>query len=259
MAKFSSNKRVVLITGGGKGVGRGITERFLATGADVVICGRTMPDTLPEVDGVRPAFYECDVRSSDALNALFETVRERHGRLDVLINNAGGTPFALTAEASQRFHESIVQLNFTAPLLAAIRANAIMQGQPDGGVIVFIASISASTARPGSATYAAAKAGILSLTKSLAIEWAPKVRVVSVSPGLVQTEQSHLHYGDESGIDAVSQTIPLKRMAQPAEIGDACVFMASPQAGYVSGVELLVHGGGERPAFLDAANVNQGG
>src|SRR6185295_17358063 len=98
--------------------------------------------------------------------------------------------------------------------------------------------------------YAAAKAGILNVTKSLAIEWAPKVRVVSVSPGLVETEQSHLHFGDAEGVAAVGRTVPLQRLAQPREIGDVCVFMASAQAGYISGVELLVHGGGEKPAFL---------
>ncbi|SFI11512.1 Enoyl-(Acyl carrier protein) reductase [Pseudomonas sp. NFPP04] len=131
-----------------------------------------------------------------------------------------------------------------------------MQDQDTGGVILFIGSVGAYSARPGSATYAAAKAGVLSLTKSLAVEWAPRVRVVCVSPGLVQTEQSHLHYGDDDGIASVSATVPLGRMAQPSDIGEACLFMASSQAAYISGVDLLVHGGGERPAFLDAASVN---
>ncbi|NLP64881.1 SDR family oxidoreductase [Paraburkholderia sacchari] len=249
--------RVVLVTGGGKGVGRGISESFLRSGAEVVICGRTEPESLPEVSGRSATFIPADVRDLDAVERLFSNVRERHGRLDVLVNNVGGTPFAMAADASTRYHESILALNLTAPLCAALKANAIMQSQPNGGVIVFIGSISAVTARPGSATYAAAKAAILSLTKSLAVEWAPKVRVVSVSPGLIQTEQSHLHYGDSDGIEAVARTIPLGRMGMPQDIGDACVFMASEQAAYVSGVDLLVHGGGERPAFLEAANVNQ--
>ena len=98
---------------------------------------------------------------------------------------------------------------------------------------------------------------MLSLTQSLAVEWAPKVRVVAVSPGLVKTEQSELHYGDEAGIEAVSQTVPLQRMAEPGEIGEACVWLASPSASYASGTNLVLHGGGERPAFLDAASVNK--
>jgi NAD(P)-dependent dehydrogenase (short-subunit alcohol dehydrogenase family) len=89
------------------------------------------------------------------------------------------------------------------------------------------------------------------------VEWAPKVRVVAVSPGLVKTEQSELHYGDAAGIEKVSATVPLKRMATPEEIGEACVWLASPKAAYASGTNLVLHGGGESPAFLVAATVNQ--
>ncbi|MNE52335.1 Glucose 1-dehydrogenase 1 [compost metagenome] len=95
---------------------------------------------------------------------------------------------------------------------------------------------------------------MVALVQSLAVEWAPKVRVVTVSPGLVQTEQAHLHYGDEAGIAAVGATIPAGRMASPEDIGNACLYIASPLAGYASGCNLLLHGGGERPAFLAAAN-----
>jgi NAD(P)-dependent dehydrogenase (short-subunit alcohol dehydrogenase family) len=249
--------KVVLVTGGGKGVGRGITERFLAAGATVIICGRTVPDTLPSADGRNATFYAADVRNTEAVDDLFGTIVREYGRLDVLVNNAGGTPFALTADASARFHQSMIELNLTSPLLLAIRANAIMQQQDEGGVVVFIASVGAFRPSPGSATYAAAKAGIISLTQSLAVEWAPKVRVVAVSPGLVHTEQSDLHYGDQEGLAAVAGTVPLGRMALPTDIGDACVYVASRNAAYVSGANLTVHGGGERPAFLTAANVNR--
>ena len=95
---------------------------------------------------------------------------------------------------------------------------------------------------------------MLSLTSSLAVEWAPKVRVVAVSPGLVRTEQSALHYGDESGIAAVAATIPAGRMAEPSDIAQACLYVASSQASYLSGTNLLLHGGGEKPAFLAAAH-----
>lgn len=251
--------RVVLITGGGKGVGRGISQRFLEAGAIVVICGRTAPDTLPRVEDRCADFIAADVREAGDVDALVSSIIDRYGRLDVLVNNAGGTPFALAADASARFHESMIRLNLLAPLLLALRANAVMQRQAEGGAVVFIGTVGAFDARPGTATYAAAKAGVVSLARSLAVEWAPKVRVVSVSPGLVMTEQAHQHYGDEAGIRAVSATVPLGRMAQPVDIGDACVFMASQRAAYVSGADLLVHGGGEKPAFLEAANVNNNG
>jgi NAD(P)-dependent dehydrogenase (short-subunit alcohol dehydrogenase family) len=249
--------KVVLITGGGKGVGRGISRCFLEARATVVVCGRNPPETLPEVDGRCAEFITADVREAEAVEALISTVMARHGRMDVLVNNAGGTPFVMAGDGSPRFHESMIRLNLLAPLLLAIRANTEMQKQPSGGVVVNIGTVGAYDARPGTATYAAAKAGVLSLTRSLAVEWAPKVRVVSVSPGLVLTEQAHQHYGDVQGIAAVAATVPLGRMAEPMDIGDACVFLASSRAGYVSGIDLLVHGGGEKPAFLAAANVNK--
>lgn len=252
-----SNPRVVLVTGGAKGVGRGISESFLATGATVIVCGREAPESLPSVAGRSAEFIAANVRDVAAVEALFAQILKRHGRLDVLVNNAGGAPFAMADKASPRFHDSIIQLNLLAPFHLAQKANAIMQAQPEGGVIEFIASISALRPSPGTAAYGAAKAGILSLTQSLAVEWAPKVRVVAISPGLVRTEQSGLHYGDEAGIERVAQTIPMKRLAEPRDIGDACVFLASPAAGYTTGSNLVLNGGGERPAFLDAAGVNK--
>ena len=248
------SNRVVLVTGGAKGVGRGISESFLKAGATVVVCGREAPTALPQVDGRHAEFIAADVRDATQVEALFAQIAQRHGRLDVLINNAGGAPYALADKASPRFHEKIIALNLLAPLHLAQKANALMQVQ-GSGVIVFVASISALRPSPGTAAYGAAKAGILSLTQSLAIEWAPKVRVVAVSPGLVRTEQSALHYGDEAGIAAVSATVPLQRMATPGDIGEACVWLSSPAAAYASGTNLVLHGGGERPAFLDAATA----
>jgi NAD(P)-dependent dehydrogenase (short-subunit alcohol dehydrogenase family) len=251
-----AQQQVVLVTGGAKGVGRGISERFLAAGASVVICGREAPAKLPSAGGHSAEFIAADVRDAAARDALFAEISRRHGRLDVLVNNAGGSPYAMADKASPRFHESIIALNLLAPLHLAQKANVMMQAG-SGGVIIFIGSVSAARASPGTAAYGAAKAGIVSLTQSLAIEWAPKVRVVAVSPGLVRTEQSELHYGDEAGIKAVAATVPAERLAEPGEIGDACVWIASSSASYVSGTNLVLHGGGERPAFLAAASANK--
>lgn len=252
---MAAASQVVLVTGGAKGVGRGISEAYLATGATVLICGRSAPETLPGVDGRRAVFLPCDVREAAAVEALFAHIDREHGRLDVLVNNAGGAPFALAAEASPRFHEKLFALNLLAPLLLAQQANRRMQAQDGGGCIVFIGSVSALRPSPGTAAYGAAKAGILSLVQSLAVEWAPKVRVVAVTPGPVRTEQAALHFGDEAGIAAVARSIPLQRLAEPADIGAACVWLSSAQAAYVSGTHLVLHGGGERPAFLEAANA----
>ena len=245
--------RVAIVTGGGRGVGRGISEAFLAAGADVGICGRVEPESLPEVGGRRAAFVAADVRELDQIEAIAAFAEQRFGRIDVLVNNAGGAPAAEAATASPRFHESVLRLNLIAPLHCAQKANEMMQRQESGGVVIFIASVSAIRPSPGTAAYGAAKAGLLSLAASLAVEWGPKVRVVAVTAGLIRTELAHLHYGDSQGIASVGATIPLGRMGEPADVADACLYLASPLARYVSGTSVLAHGGGEKPAFLGAA------
>ncbi|MBF5004304.1 SDR family oxidoreductase [Diaphorobacter caeni] len=248
-------QRVVLVTGGTKGIGRGIAETYLEAGAVVVVCGRQAPDQLPGFADRKAEFIACDVREAQAVKDLVDQVVQRHGRLDVLINNAGGAPAVDAATVSPRFHEGVLRLNLFSTLHASQAANAVMQQQEEGGVIVCIGSISALRPSPGTAAYGAAKAAVLSLVSSLAVEWAPKVRVVAVSPGLVRTEQSHLHFGDEAGIASVAQTIPAARLADPRDIAEACLYVSSPRASYMSGTNLLLHGGGERPAFLGAANA----
>jgi NAD(P)-dependent dehydrogenase (short-subunit alcohol dehydrogenase family) len=247
--------KTVIITGGGKGVGLGITRCFLQLGATVIICSRSELEELPTANGNRAHFIAADVRDIEQINKVVDFVRDTFGRLDVLVNNAGGAPYTDAATASPRFSEKIIALNLLAPLNFAQAANRVMQQQTGGGVIINIASVSGERPSPGTAAYGAAKAGLLSLTKSLAVEWAPKVRVVGVTCGMIRTEQAHLHYGDDAGIAAVEATVPLNRLATPTDIGNACTFLASPLAAYISGSSLLVHGGGEKPAFLEAGNA----
>jgi NAD(P)-dependent dehydrogenase (short-subunit alcohol dehydrogenase family) len=236
---------IALVTGGARGVGRGITDVLHEAGVQVVVCGRTAPsEDLPA------EFRQCDVRDPDQVSDLVQSF----DRLDILVNNAGGAPSTDAAAASPRFHARVVELNLLAPLSVAQAANAVMQRQETGGAIVNVSSVSGHRASPGTAAYAAAKAGLDSLTATLAVEWAPRVRVNSVVAGMVLTEQAHLHYGDAHGVAAVAATVPLARLADPREIGACVAFLASPLASYVSGACLLAHGGGERPAFLAAAS-----
>ena len=254
--------RVVIVTGGGRGIGRGITEGFLTAGADVMVCGRneladgSLPEALDAAGTVRrAAFVAADLRDPDQAESLVRATVERFGRLDVLVNNAGGSPGADAATASPRFSASIVNLNLLAPLYCAQAANAVMQAQEDGGSIVNIASVSGLRPSPGTAAYGAAKAGLLNLTQSLAVEWAPKVRVNALSAGLVATEAADDHYGGAEGMAAVAATVPLGRFGTPHDMAGICLFLASPLAAYVSGANLVAHGGGERPAFLSAVEA----
>ena len=246
--------RTVLVTGGTKGVGRGIALRFLQAGAIVIVSARSEPDEPVRLGDQEAIFVAADLRDPDQAAAAVHVAAASGGdRLDTVINNAGGAPPADAATASPRFSESIIKLNLMAALHVAQAANVIMQAQHNGGSIVNIGSVSGVRPSPGAAAYGAAKAGLASLTQTLAVEWAPKVRLNIITGGLIRTEQSHLFYGDEEGIARVAATVPLGRLATPRDIADACLFLASPMASYISGANLLIHGGGERPAFIDAA------
>jgi NAD(P)-dependent dehydrogenase (short-subunit alcohol dehydrogenase family) len=236
-------ERVALVTGGTRGIGLGVAQVLREAGALVVTCSRT------EVTGV-PDHRVCDVRDPEAVAALVEGLVSDHGRLDLLVNNAGGAPSADAATASPRFHDKVVGLNLLSPLLVAQAANAVMQRQEGGGSIVNISSISAHRPAPTIAAYAAAKAGLDSLTRSLAVEWGPRVRVNAVDVGLCRTEQTDDHYGDDARVAAIERTIPLGRMARPDEVGHVVVFLASDLASYVSGARVACDGGGEPPVFL---------
>ena len=249
--------KVVLVTGGVRGVGAGISRVFREAGAVVVTCARRPADDGSDVADLE--FHSADLRDPEAVRAMIDAIVATQGRLDVVVNNAGGAPFALAADASANFHSKIVALNLLSALTVAQEAHRVMTADRDGGAtggaIVNISSVSGHRPSPGTASYGAAKAGVDSLTQSLAVEWAPAVRMNSVVVGPVKTELAEMHYGDEDGVAAVDATIPMGRMADPRDVGLAAAFLASPLAAYITGAELLVHGGGEKPAFLSASTA----
>ncbi|BBZ64186.1 SDR family oxidoreductase [Mycolicibacterium monacense] len=248
--KLGLDGRVVLVTGGVRGVGAGISAVFAAQGATVVTCARR------PVDGSPYEFHPCDIRDDDSVKSLIDAIVGAHGRLDVVINNAGGSPYVPAAEASAKFSRKIVELNLLGALSVSTHANAVMQTQERGGSIVNITSVSARRPTPGTVAYGAAKAGVENMTTTLAVEWAPKVRVNSVVVGMVETEQAELFYGDADSIAAISRNVPLGRLAKPDDIGWATAFLASDAASYISGASLEVHGGGEPPHYLSTTTAD---
>jgi NAD(P)-dependent dehydrogenase (short-subunit alcohol dehydrogenase family) len=244
--------KVAIVTGGTRGIGAAIVQRLLAAGCEVATCGRQAPEQLPEANGRTAHFTACDVRDPAQVRAFVGEVIARFGRLDTVVNNAGGSPQADAATASPRFSDAIMALNLMAPLYMAQAAFAHLK--ETRGSIINIASVAGVRPSPGTAVYGAAKAGLLSLTKSLAQEWGPFIRVNAVIVGLIETESAELTYGSDEAQQRIASSLPLKRMGRGTDVADAVAYLASTMAAYVSGAELAVHGGGERPLFLEIVN-----
>jgi NAD(P)-dependent dehydrogenase (short-subunit alcohol dehydrogenase family) len=244
---------VAVVTGGTRGVGRAVAQRLLDAGAEVLVCARTQPAATAAADRRRATFVAADVRDPEQARVVVDTCVQRYGRLDIWVNNAGGSPPAPAADCSPRFFERVVALNLLAPFFCAQAAFPVMDRQPTGGSIVNIGSISGSRPSPGTAAYGAAKAGLANLTRTLAMEWAPRVRVNAVVPGPVVTDDGLDHYGGADGLARVARTVPIGRMVTPDDVASACLYLVSPWAAAVTGALLRVDGGGERPPFLEAA------
>jgi NAD(P)-dependent dehydrogenase (short-subunit alcohol dehydrogenase family) len=238
--------KVVLVTGGTRGVGKGIADAFAVAGARVVVCGRSAPTPDAGSESSTALFKQADIRDPEQSVALLHGIVAEFGHLDIVVNNAGGSPPADSATASPRFLEAIVRLNLIAPLEICEVANAAMQTQPSGGVIINISSLNGIRPSPGTAAYGAAKAGIIEATASLSAVYAPKVRINCVTPGAIESPELHSLYGGDSYFEAVAATVPMGRMGRPSDVASACLFLASEAAEFITGSNLVVHGGGDK-------------
>lgn len=239
----SLDGKVVLVTGGTRGIGRVIAEALLARGAQVVVAARKAAEP-PRVGGAVAMLVGADVRSEDGRRAIVAAVP----RLDAVVHNAGGSPPVDAATASPRLHAALIDLNLTAPLLLSTALYPMLSAAPGGGVVVMVGSVSGARPSPGTAAYGAAKAGLHHLARCLAAEWAPVVRVNSVIPGVVATEDALAHLSDR--LPRVTASIPTGRLTTPEEVAQAVLFFVSPAGAGCTGAELLVHGGGEVGPFF---------
>ncbi len=219
---YDFSERVVVVTGGSRGVGAEIVRRFVEAGAHVVTCGRHEA----EVEGA--VFMTADVRKpADAEKVVAKAV-EHFGRLDVLVNNAGGAPYAMAADMSPRFVEAVINLNLLAPLWCAQSAHKVMAVQEDGGCIVNVTSVSGMRPSPGASAYGAAKAGLINLTTTLAVEWAPLVRLNCVTAGLLDTGAGEEFYGGSRGDGAGGGDRALGADGRPRRRGGGLSVVGEP-------------------------------
>jgi NAD(P)-dependent dehydrogenase (short-subunit alcohol dehydrogenase family) len=192
---------------------------------------------------------QADIRNDDDVDRVIATTLERFGRLDVLVNNAGGQPPADIATASPRFIRAIVELNLTAPMIFAAAAYRVMREQDSGGCVINISSQASMPARGSGGSlvpYGAAKAGLNHMTRSLAVAWGRKVRVNCISLGWVETEAMAdlLLPENREQWSTTIEGIPVGRMGTPDEIGGICTFLASDAASYLNGTTIWADGGG---------------
>lgn len=224
--------RRIVITGGASGIGRATARRLLGEGAQVTVLDRAAAD--PELKRLGARFMRCDITDPSALTAVFDAI----GALDVLINNAGVSHRAAAADESLAQWRRTMAVNLDGLFHCAQLAAARMTS----GVIINMGSVSGLVGMPQYAAYNASKAAVIELTRTLALEWAPAIRVVCICPGYVMTPMQRREY-TEAMLADVNRRIPLRRHARPEEIAALMAFVASDEAPYMTGSAIVIDGG----------------
>lgn len=239
-------QRVAIVTGASRGIGRAIAERLARDGRLVVLVARST-DALDEVrsaiesNGGTAETRACDVSDGEALTALVEEVASTHGRLDILINNAGVTRDGLILRMTDDDFDAVINTNLRSAFIASRAAiRSMMRGR--FGRIVNIGSVTGIIGNPGQANYAAAKAGLIGMTKTIAREMGSKgITANVIAPGFVETAM--IEQLPQAMKDEVVKQLPVRRFGKPEEIAHAVAYVSSDDAGYLTGQVIVVDGG----------------
>lgn len=252
--RFLLTDQVAIVTGAGRGIGRGITLGFADAGADLVLASRTRSDldaVVGEVEsrGRRALAVVTDVMVTADLERLVETAVDHFGRIDVLVNDAGGSPPASALSTSERFFETALRFNVTQAFLLTTIAVPRMVETAGGGAVVNISSRSSDMVQPSFAAYGAGKAALNSVTRNLAAEFAPKVRVNAISVGGVATDALSVVLTDEALRRQFDEGTPMRRPGTVWDVAACALYLASPASAWVTGKIVQVDGGVEAPAI----------
>ena len=246
--KYDLKGRVAVVTGGSRGMGRAIALGMAEAGADVVVASRKLPD-LQEVSqkivsmGRRSQAIAMHLRSSEDINTLVQRVVQEFGRIDILVNDAASSLMSSLLEIEEKTVDHLLDVNLKGTFLLS-QASAKVMVQQKSGVIINIASGSGISPERGLGMYSVSKAGVIMLTRAMAKEWGRyNIRVNALAPGWVQTGSNEMVWSDPESLKKVESRIPLGRIAQPEEMVGVTLFLASDDAGYITGQTVLVDGG----------------
>jgi 3-oxoacyl-[acyl-carrier protein] reductase len=242
---FDLTDRMALVTGATGGIGGAIARAFHKQGATVAVSGRQTEklDKLAAELGSRVHVLPCDLGDRVAVGGLVDAAIGRMGRLDILVNNAGLTKDNLLMVMKDEQRDEVIAVNLTATfVLMRAAARAMMRAKTGYGRIVNISSVSGVVGNPGQGNYAASKAGIIGMSKSLAREVASRgITVNCVAPGFISTAMTDVL--NEKQVNAIKEAIPAQKFGTPADVAATCVYLASSEAGYMTGQTLHVNGG----------------
>ncbi|WP_049979714.1 SDR family NAD(P)-dependent oxidoreductase [Halolamina rubra] len=235
-------EKVAVVTGGSTGIGRAIAAKFREYGAEVVIANRSADAGREAAEALDCTFTQCDVSSYDEVQALVDATVEEHGRLDVMVNNAGIGRVGTVEEMDLDDWHDVMRINLNG-VMHGTRA-ALPHLKASEGSVINVASIYGLVAGPGATAYATAKGAIVNFTRSVAVDYAAQnVRVNSICPGFVETPMTEPTFEDEEFYEYVHGRTPMGRVAQPEEIAGVAMFLASDEASYVTGANIPVDGG----------------